>query len=79
MAAEQAGRATMQASVNPALAASPNADGSTPPVSMESIPPPSMPPNLDMAAAEEGMDPAGAIINALSEGSPPPQPPVQGG
>ena len=79
MAAEQAGRATMQANVNPALAAAPNADGSTPPVdmmgSMPPAPPPASPADFSGGLPAE-MDPAQAILGALEESNPPP---VQGG
>ena len=81
LAAEQAGNASMEAAVSPALAASPNADGSTPPLPMEmmagAVPPQGVPEDMNMApptdlAIQGGGDPVADILAALEGGQGPP-------
>lgn len=81
LAAEQAGNASMEAAVSPALAASPNADGSTPPLPMEmmagAVPPQGVPEGMNMApptdlAIQGGGDPVADILAALEGGQGPP-------
>jgi len=66
MAAEQTGRANAQASLSPALAASPNADGSSPPVA------PPMGDESPNMAIQAGGDPVADIMAALEGGETPP-------